>query len=596
MPWTYNAPLKDMRFVIERVLNAPHSWAACDAFADVDIDTVAAILEEGNRFAREVLLPTNAVGDHEGCTRDIEGNVRTPTGFAATYKAFVEGGWPALPCDPEYGGQGLPLLVDAAVREMLMACNHAWEMYPDLLHGAIETLRAHGSDRLKADYLPKLVSGEWLAAMSLTEPQAGSDLGQLRTKAAPQADGSVRVSGDKCFISGGDHDLTDNIVHLVLCRLPDAPAGSKGVSLALVPKFLPDGTRNPWRCEGLEHKMGIHGSATCVLNYEGATGWLVGAPNKGLAAMFVMMNSARMHVGLQGLAAQEVAAQNAVSYAHERLQMRAAVRPADAGQAPADAIVHHPAMRHALLGLQARTEAQRVIAYRAAQLIDDAEHHTDAATRERAGRMAALLTPIVKAYCTHQGFQGASAALQVFGGYGFIAEYGIEQCVRDARIAMIYEGTNEIQAIDLVQRKVLPDRGATLELLLAELDVEVTAAQADPGIADLAQGLAEAVAAARAGTKALAERAEQALGGADLEAVLMVADDYLLGLSHTLLAWAFCASARAAGDHEDAAWAEAKMARMRYGMQWVVPGGGVHWDRVRQGDLHLPKASALGRG
>jgi alkylation response protein AidB-like acyl-CoA dehydrogenase len=596
MPWTYDAPLEDMRFVIERVLNAPQSWAACDAFADVDIETVASVLEEGNRFARGVLLPTHAVGDLEGCTRDAEGNVRTPSGFAAAYKAYVDGGWPALPCDPAFGGQGLPLLVDAAVREMLIACNHAWEMYPDLLHGAIETLRAHGSDALKAAYLPKLVSGEWLAAMSLTEPQAGSDLGLLRTRAMAQPDGSVRVSGDKCFISGGDHDLTDNIVHLVLCRLPHAPAGSKGVSLALVPKVLPDGTRNAWRCEGLERKMGIHGSATCVLHYDGATGWLVGQPNRGLAAMFVMMNSARMHVGLQGLAAQEVAMQNALAYAQQRMQMRAPVRPPGADAAPADAIVHHPAMRHALLGLQARTEAQRVMAYRAAQLIDEAEHHPDAATRERAGRLAALLTPIVKTYCTHQGFHGASAALQVFGGYGFIAEYGIEQCVRDARIAMIYEGTNEIQAIDLVQRKVIADRGATLELLLTELDAEATAARAHANMTDLAQGLAEAVSAARAGAMALIQRAEHASSGGDPEAALVVADDFLMGLSHTLLAWAFCASARASRGHDDAAWAASKLARMRYGMQWLVPGGSVHWTRVTQGDLHLPHASVLAGG
>ena len=592
MPWTYTAPLKDMRFVIERVLQAPAAWAASEAFADLDLDTVAAILEEGNRFAREVLLPTNAVGDREGCTRDAEGNVRTPTGFAAAYQAYVGGGWPALPCDPEHGGQGLPLLVDAAVREMLIACNQAWEMYPDLLHGAIETLRAHATDALKQAYLPKLVSGEWLAAMSLTEPQAGSDLGQLRTKAVPQADGSVRVTGDKCFISGGDHDLTDNIVHLVLCRLqgPDgepAPPGSKGISLALVPKILPDGSRNTWRCEGLEHKMGIHGSATCVLRYEGATGWLIGQPHKGLAAMFVMMNSARMHVGLQGLAQQEIAAQNALAYAQERLQMRAAVRPADAGGATADPIVHHPAMRHALLGLQARVEAQRVIAYRAAQLIDESEHHPDTARRERAGRLAALLTPIVKAYCTHQGFHGASAALQVFGGYGYIGEYGIEQCVRDARIAMIYEGTNEIQAIDLVQRKLLADRGATLALLLDEWDAEVARSAAHPALVDFSEGLADAAAAARQGLRALAQRA----ASGDPEATLVVADDVLMGLSHSLLAWAFCASARAALDHPDAPWAEAKAARMRYGMQWVVPQGAVHWGRVGSAALGLPSVS-----
>ena len=604
MPWTYDAPLADMRFVIEQVLQAPASWAACPGFADVDSDTVAAILEEGNRFARERVLPTNASGDREGCRREADGQVRTPTGFAELYRDYVAGGWPALPCHPEHGGQGLPLLVDAAVREMLIACNHAWEMYPDLLHGAVETLQAHASDELKARYLPQLISGEWLAAMALTEPQAGSDLGLLRTKAVAQPDGSLRISGDKCFISGGDHDLSDNIVHLVLCRLqgPDgepAPAGSRGISLALVPKILPDGRRNTWRCEGLEHKMGIHGSATCVLHYEEAEGWLVGEPHKGLAAMFVMMNSARMHVGLQGLAAQEVACQNALAYAAERRQGRAvapATGTAATGQGPAP-LSAHPAMRHILLGLQARIEAQRVIAYQAALWIDEAEHHAEPAARARAGRLAALLTPVVKAYCTHWGFHGASAALQVFGGYGYTAEYGIEQCVRDARIAMIYEGTNEIQAIDLVQRKILADRGEAMALLLTELDAEVARCRGAAGqdaeraeATEMAEGLALALAQARQGLAALAARA--ASSARDPEATLAVADEVLMGLAHTLLAWAFCASHRASQAHPDPAWAAAKRARMRYGMQWLVPAGALHWARVGQAELAVPALAA----
>ncbi len=571
MTWTYTAPLRDMRFVIERVLQAPASWAACGALADCDIDTAAAVLEEAARFASEVLQPINGSADLEGCTLEPGGSVRTPAGYRAAYRAFVDGGWPALPCSPDWGGQGLPLLLDAAMREMLDACNHGWNMYPDLLHGAYETLKAHGSDALKARYLPKIASGEWLAAMALTEPQAGSDLGALRTRAEPQGDGSLRVSGHKIFISGGEHDLADNIVHLVLCRLPDAPPGSKGLSLALVPKVLPDGSRNAMHCDGIEKKMGIKGSATCAMRYEGATGWLVGEPNRGLAAMFLMMNSARLHVGLQGLGHQEMATQNALRYAAERVQFG---RP----------IATHPALRHALLRLQALTEGQRVIAYRAALALDEAAHHTDPARRTREERIAALLTPIVKAFCTHQGFQGASAALQVFGGYGYVHEYGVEQTLRDARIAMVYEGTNEIQAIDLVMRKLLADGGQTLMALLDDFDAEARACEAEAALADFGRALRAQTDAAREGFTAL-----QAAAAADREAPLRLADEVLWALSHTLLAWAFAASARAAAGDADTAWAEAKTARMRYGVQWLLPQAAVHWQRVRATGAALPE-------
>ena len=569
MAYDYIAPLRDMRFVIDRVFDASASWAACPAFDDLDIDTAAAVLEEAARFASEVLLPTNAPGDGEGCTLQA-GGVRTPVGYPAAYRAFVDGGWPALPCAPAWGGQGLPLLVDAALREMLVACNHGWTMYPDLLHGAYETLKAHASDDLKQRYLRDIVSGECLAAMALTEPQAGSDLGQLSTRAEPQPDGSLRITGSKIFISGADHDLTPQIVHLVLCRLPGAPPGSKGITLALVPKWLPDGTRNAWVVDGLEHKLGIHGSATCALHYEGATGWIVGEPNRGLAAMFLMMNSARLHVGLQGLGHQEMATQNALRHAAERVQMK---RPID----------QHPAMRHTLLRLQALTEAQRVIAYRAALALDEAAHHADAARRTQAGLLAALLTPVVKALLTDQGFQAASSALQVFGGYGYVREYGIEQTLRDARIAMVYEGTNQIQAIDLLQRKVLGDGGAALSMLLEELDVEAARCEAQPVLADFAQGLRSACKEAREATAML-------LAGvaADSEWPLRVADAYLVGLSHTLMAWAFAASARAALAEPDAAWAAAKTGRMRYGLQWLLPEGAPHWQRVRTPALALP--------
>ena len=580
MPWDYVPPLADMRFVIERVLGAPASWAQCAPFADLDLETVDAVLQEAGRFAAGVLLPINAEGDAVGCVRDaVTGEVRTPPGYREAYRAFVDAGWPALPCDPAWGGQGLPLLVDAATREMFVACNHGWVMYPDLLHGAYETIKAHAGDDLKTRHLADVAAGRTLAAMALTEPQAGSDLGLLRTRAEPQADGSLRLSGQKIFISGGEHDLTGQIVHLVLCRLPDAPPGTKGISLALVPKWLPDGTCNAMHCDGIEHKTGIHGSATCAMRYEGATGWLVGEPHRGLAAMFLMMNSARLHVGLQGLGHQEMATQNALRYALERAQGRAAA----GGGGAADPIALHPAMRHTLLRLQALTEGQRVVAYRAALAIDEAAHHPDAARRQAASALAALLTPVVKAFCTHHGFHGASAALQVWGGYGYVREYGVEQTMRDARIAMIYEGTNEIQAIDLLQRKVLADGGAALGLWLAEARAEAAACEA-AGLAEFAATLLAECDAAQQATARVAAAATT-----DREAPLRVADDYLMGLSHTLLAWAFAASARAAQGLADRPWAEAKTARMRYGVQWLLPQAGAHWQRVRALDAALPR-------
>jgi alkylation response protein AidB-like acyl-CoA dehydrogenase len=569
MTWEYHAPLQDMRFVMERVLEAPAAWAQCQPFAELDLDTVDAVLQEAAKFAAGVLLPINAQGDAAGCVRDDAGRVRTPPGYREAYRAYVEGGWPALPCDPAWGGQGLPMLVDAVAREMLVACNHGWVMYPDLLHGAYETIKAHASEDVKARYLRDVATGRTLAAMALTEPQAGSDLGLLRTRAERQPDGSLRIVGQKIFISGGEHDLTDNIVHLVLCRLPDAPPGTKGISLALVPKLLPDGAANALHCDGIEHKTGIHGSATCAMRYEGATGWLVGEPHRGLAAMFLMMNSARLHVGLQGLGHQEMATQNALRYAAERLQGRAA-----ASGAAADPIAWHPAMRHTLLRLQAMTEGQRVIAYRAALAIDRAAHDPDAAVRAAESALAALMTPVVKAFCTHHGFHGASAALQVFGGYGYVREYGIEQTLRDARIAMIYEGTNEIQAIDLLQRKVLADGGAALQRWLQEAMAEASRCEA-AGLGEAATVLRSECTAAEEATQAVARAAAQ-----DREAPLRVADDYLMGLSHTLLAWAFAASLRAARGTPDSQWAQGKSERMTYGLQWVVPQAAVHWARV----------------
>jgi alkylation response protein AidB-like acyl-CoA dehydrogenase len=526
--WHYEPPLRDMRYVIEDVLALPDRWAQLPAFAELDADTARQVLDEAAKFARDVIAPTNAGGDLEGCTL-ANGEVRTPKGYREAYRVFVEAGWPALACAPEAGGQGLPQVLNAALYEMLAAANHAWTMYPGLLHGAYECLHAHASPELKAAYLGKVVSGEWLSTMCLTEAQAGSDLGLLKTRAEPQADGSFRLRGSKIFISGGDHDLTDNIVHLVLARLPEAPAGTKGISLFLCPKFMVDGTRNALRCDGVEKKMGIKGSATCVMSLEGATGWLIGAPNRGLAAMFAMMNAARLHVALQGLAHAENAHQNALRYAHERLQSRVAVRPDGVTPVAADPIAMHPAMRRTLLRQRVLVEGSRLVAYESAHWLDVSEQSTDAALRAAMHGHVSLLTPVLKAFLTDNGFRIASDALQVFGGHGYVHDWGIEQCVRDSRIAMIYEGTNEIQAIDLLVRKVLPDGGAKFFALLDALAANLPAA-----------GLYTPTA------RAAIDRLREVAGGlvrdavADPELPYRVADDFLraTGFMLVLHAWA----------------------------------------------------------
>ncbi|MDO8458205.1 MAG: acyl-CoA dehydrogenase family protein [Burkholderiaceae bacterium] len=580
--WTYNAPLRDMHFVIEEVLKAPDAWAQTPVFADLDADTSRQILEEAAKFATGVLVPINSAADLEGC-KWVDGKVTTPQGYPAAYKAFIEGGWPALACDPEYGGQGLPALVNAALNEMIAAANHGWTMYPGLLHGAYDCIKTHGSEALKARYLNKIVSGEWLATMNLTEPQAGSDLGQVRSKAeagpVTEDGASWLISGTKIFISGGDQDMTDNIVHLVLCRLPDAPAGSKGLSLMLAPKFLPDGSRNAIRCDGIEKKMGIKGSATCVMSFEGATGWLVGEPHRGLAAMFVMMNSARLHVGLQGLGHLEMAQQNAHTYARERVQGRV--------QSGSAAIAQHPAVRRTLWSLRALCEGERVVAYWTAQLLDEAHHHPDAAQRDRADGLVALLTPVAKAFFTDNGNRGANEALQIWGGYGFIHDYGIEQTVRDSRIAMIYEGTNEIQAIDLLQRKVLDDGGAKLIGLLEVLEEEAKRCPPDSELAEFAIALNGQIAATREALGALVAARQ-----ADPEWSLRVADDFLRGLGLTLLAWAWARSARIALPQIADAWYADKVKAARFGVQWLLPEASWRWQRVMARAAVLPEIAA----
>ena len=561
--WHYEAPLREMQFVIEDVLGLPAQWAHLPAHADLDADTARQILDEAARFAGEVLAPTNGPGDLEGCSwRD--GAVQTPKGFRAAYQAFVDGGWPALACDPAAGGQGLPQVLNAALYEMLVSANHAWTMYPGLLHGAYECLHAHASPALKAAYLPKIVSGEWLSTMCLTEAHAGSDLGLLKTRAEPQPDGSVRLRGNKIFISGGEHDLTDNIVHLVLARYADAPAGTKGLSLFLAPKWLPDGTRNALHCDGIEKKMGIKGSATCAMRFEGATGWLVGEPNRGLAAMFAMMNAARLHVALQGLAHAEMAHQNALRYASERLQSRAVSRPDGAAAAAVDPIVLHPAMRRTLLRQRVIVEGSRVVAFEAAHLLDLAAQSADPDECRRAHDHVSLLTPVLKAFFTDNGFALASDALQVFGGHGYVHDWGVEQCVRDSRIAMVYEGTNEIQAIDLVVRKLLPDGGTKFTALLAWL-----------GAALPASGEHTAVARELIGTLGAVARDVIAAAVHDAELPHRVAGDLLRATGFALLvqAWARVDAVAARGEAADGAdpWRAAKRASAGHCMAYVRP-------------------------
>ncbi|BAQ75303.1 butyryl-CoA dehydrogenase [Pseudomonas sp. Os17] len=531
--WSYQAPLRDMQFVLEHWLEAPEAWRRSPAFEALDLPLALQVLEQAGRFSQDVLAPLNASGDRQGC-RWADGQVSTPQGFAEAYRAYVEGGWPALACAEALGGQGLPQLLDAALQEMLYASNHAWAMYTGIAHGAYLCLKTHGAPWLQERYLPGIISGASLPTMCLTEPQAGSDVGLLRCRAEPQADGSYRLSGSKLFISGGEHDLTDNILHLVLARLPGAPEGSRGISLFLVPKRLERGQGNGVRCDGIEHKMGIKGSATCSLVFEAAQGWLVGEAHRGLAAMFVMMNSARLHVGLQGLGHVEAAWQNARDYAGERQQMRAPLRPAGVAAQAADPIRYHPAMRRVLLELRATSEGLRAIGYWAAHLLDQAEHHPEPQVRRQADQLAQLLTPIIKAFFTEQGFRQASNALQVFGGYGYVAEFAIEQTLRDSRIAMIYEGSNEIQANDLLLRKVLGDGGQGFALLLEQLRDEAGRGAQVLECAGFARSLADLAEALQA---LVAQVQQWALE--DAEYPYRAAGDFLAlcGLSLLALAW-----------------------------------------------------------
>jgi alkylation response protein AidB-like acyl-CoA dehydrogenase len=550
----YSPRPDDIRFILEQVLHAPEQLQALPAFGEADPALMNQVLDEAARFVGEVVAPLQAVGDAPGCRFDA-GAVTTPPGFRAAYQAFWQAGWPALACAPGDGGQGLPWVLEGVLYEWLSAANHGWTMAPGLLHGAYECIKHHGSEDLKARYLPKIASGEWLATMCLTEPHAGSDLGLARTRAVPQADGSYRVSGAKIFISGGEHDLTDNIVHLVLARLPDAPAGPKGLSLLLVPKVLADGARNAVHCDRIEEKMGLHGSPTCSLRFEEATGWLIGDAGRGLNAMFVMMNAARLHVALQGIGLLDAAWQKAHAYAQERRQMRVP-GPRDTRQS-ADPIAGHPAMRRILDTQRAWIDGGRVLAYRTGIELDMAKHHGDDKRRAGAQRWCSLVTPVLKAVFTDQAFHGASDCLQVFGGHGYVREWGIEQVVRDSRVTMIYEGTNEIQAIDLLVRKVLPDGGAAMAAMLLELRADLDASQ-EPH-ADVLRRLAEL----RYLTTQLAHAA-----AANPELPYWIAGDYLRAVALALLAWAWTRIDEAAPQSAQPQRWQAGADAMR---RWVLP-------------------------
>ena len=529
---SYQPSLADTGFLLFDVLQAPVQLQALQGLTEADQPLMAQVLDEAGKFVAEVVAPLSREGDEVGC-RWQAGAVTTPPGFRDAYQAFVAAGWPALACAEEDGGQGLPWVLEGVLYEWLAAANHGWTMAPGLLHGAYECLRHHGSDALKTAYLPQIASGEWLATMCLTEPQAGSDLGLVRTQAVP-VDGTpdYQVSGTKIFISGGEHDLTNNIVHLVLARLPGAPNGPKGLSLFLVPKLLPDGSRNAVACERIEEKMGLHGSPTCVMRFDAATGWLIGQPGAGLNAMFVMMNAARLHVALQGVGLLDAAWQKAHAYALERRQMRApGPAPASRGSEPADLIAEHPAVRRTLDVQRAWIDGGRLLAYRTGLLLDVARHHPDADELAQAQQWCSLVTPVLKAAWTHQAFHGASECLQVFGGHGYVREWGIEQIVRDARVAMIYEGTNEIQAIDLLLRKVLPDGGKALSAVLVGLRGALDASR------DFDAEVLRRLAELRYLTTTLC--AACAVPGADPALATRVADDFLRAVALVLLAWAW---------------------------------------------------------
>ena len=585
----YVAPLRDMQFVLHELLEVEGELKQLPRHAEIDAEIINQLLEEGGKFTSKVLFPLNHSGDREGCRLDRETHqVTTPKGFKEAYRQYVEAGWPALSCDPEHGGQGLPLVVNNAFYEMMNSANQAWTMYPGLSHGAYECLHEHGTPEQQRLYLPKLVSGEWTGTMCLTEAHCGTDLGLLRTKAEPQADGSFKITGAKIFISAGEHDLAENIVHLVLARLPDAPAGTRGISLFLVPKFVPEadgslGPRNPIFCGALEEKMGIHGNSTCQMNLDGATGWLIGEPNKGLNAMFVMMNAARLGVGMQSLGLTEVAYQNAVVYAKDRIQMRS-LSGVKAPERPADPIIVHPDVRRMLLTARAYAEGARAFCSFVALTIDKELNHPDESVRKDSADLVALLTPVIKAFITDNGWIATSEAMQVYGGHGYIAEWGMEQYVRDARINMIYEGTNTIQSLDLLGRKILMDNGAKLKKFGALVTAFVEENGTDETMNEFVTPLADLGGKVTKLTMELGMKAFQ-----NQDEVGAAAVPYLRVVGHLVYAYFFARMAKIALAKRDSGdgFYTAKLATARFYFARLLPETAMLIRQARSGAANL---------
>ncbi|NNM70930.1 acyl-CoA dehydrogenase C-terminal domain-containing protein [Enterovirga aerilata] len=583
---SYKAPVEDVKFILQDVLGIDR-FNNLAGFAEASPDVIDAILQEGAKFCEEVIAPLNLPGDQEGCTRHPDGSVTTPKGFREAYRAYAAGGWMGLAAPAEYGGQDLPHTINTVMQEFISSANLAFGMYPGLTQGAIAALLVHGSPDQKRTFLPKMVEGAWTGTMNLTEPHCGTDLGLLKTKAVPNGDGSYAITGTKIFISAGEHDLSENIVHLVLARIEGAPAGTKGISLFVVPKFLVNGDgslgpRNGVSCGSIEHKMGIHANATCVMNYDGAKGWLVGQENRGLNAMFVMMNEARLAVGVQGLAQSEVAYQNAASYAKERLQGRA-LTGAAAPDKPADPIIVHPDVRRNLMLVRAFNEAARALVLWAALSSDVAHRSEDPAERQAADDRLGLLTPVVKGVLTDLGFENAVRAQQVLGGHGYIAEWGMEQFVRDARIAMIYEGANGIQAMDLVGRKLPKDGGRALMAFMGEVEAFCRENGAEDGMKPFVEPLAKGLEQLQGATMWFMQNAMAKPDNAGAGATEYM---HLMGLVALGYMWGKMAKAalarKAAGDGA-AARMDAKLVTGRFFMERMMPEAGALARRIRAG-------------